>query len=189
MAGIDTTKIEGYENMTAEEKIKALESYTFEVPDYSGYVKKDVFDKTASELAQTKKDLKARMSEEEIKKNETEALLARYKEEAETLKKEKEISENKAQLISIGYDDKLAGETAKAMVEGDIATVMKNQMTLIESVKKAAVGEAMASTVPPVGKPTDGNKTVSKEQFSKMSYAEMAELFRTNPELYESLTK
>ena len=115
MASIDTTQIEGYDTMTAEEKVAALEAFSMPDPDYSGYVKKDVFDKTASELAQKKKDLQARMTEEEKAKAENEALLQQYKEEAETLKKEKTISENKAKLIAIGYDDSLATETATAM--------------------------------------------------------------------------
>ena len=189
MANIDTSKIEGYEGMTAEEKVKALEAYAIADPDYSGYVKKDVFDKTASELAQTKKDLKARMSEEEVKKAEVDNLLKQYKEEAETLKKEKNIADNKAELIGIGYSDELASATAKAMVEGDIATVIKNQQVVIENVKKVARGEAMASTTPPAGKATDGNKTVTKEQFDNMSYRERNDLFNSNPDLYNELSK
>lgn len=189
MASIDTSKIEGYAEMTLEEKVAALEGYTFADPDYSGYVKKDVFDKTASELAKSKKDLKDRMSDEEKKQAETEALLAQYKEEAETLKKEKEIAANKATLISIGYDETLAGETATAMVNGDLATVLKNQQTLIENVKKIAKGEAMASTTPPAGKVTDGTKTVTKAQFDAMSYAQRAELYESNPDLYNELSK
>lgn len=189
MANIDTSKIEGYENMTAEEKVQALEAYAIADPDYSGYVKKDTFDKTASELAQAKKDLKARMSDEEKAKAETELLLKQYKEQAETLQREKDISENKAKLISIGYDDTLATETATAMVNGDLATVLKNQQTLIESVKKLAKGEAMASTTPPAGKATDGGKTISKEQFKAMTLAERTELYQTNRELYDELSK
>ena len=188
MANIDTSKIEGYETMTAEEKVKALEGYAFADPDYSGYVKKDLFDKTASQLSQAKKDLQAKMTDEEKAKAETEALLKQYKEEAETLRKEKTISENKAQLISIGYDDALASETAKAMVEGDLATVMKNQQTVIENAKKIAKGEAMASTTPPAGKATDGGKTITKEQFKAMSLAERTELFQNNRELYDELS-
>ena len=189
MANIDTSKIEGYADMTAEEKVKALEEYTLADPDYSGYVKKDVFDKTASELAQTKKDLKARMSDEEKAKAESEALLKQYKEQAETLQREKNIADNKAKFISIGYDDSLATETAEALENGDFATVFKNQQTVIENVKKIAKGEAMASTTPPAGKATDGNKTVTKEQFDNMSYKERNDLFNSNPDLYNELSK
>lgn len=188
MANIDTSKIEGYDAMTAEEKVKALESFSIADPDYSGYVKKDVFDKTASELAQTKKDLKARMSEEEIAKAEHEAELKKYKEQAETLQREKNIADNKAKFISLGYDDSLAGETAEALEKGDFATVFKNQQTVIENVKKIAKGEAMASTTPPAGKAGEGDKTITKEQFDKMTVAEMTELYQSNPELYEKLT-
>ena len=189
MAGIDTSTIEGYENMTPEQKVEALEKYTIADPDYTGYVKKDVFDKTASELAQTKKDLKARMTEEEIKAKEAEAELLKYKTEAETLRKEKNIASNKAQLISIGYDEALAQATAEAMENGDIATVIKNQASVLENAKKIAKGEAMASTTPPAGKATDGNKMVTKEQFDSMEYAERVELFNSNPDLYNELSK
>lgn len=189
MASIDTSKIEGYENMTAEEKVKALEGFTLADPDYSGYVKKDVFDKTASELAQTKKDLKARMSDEEKAKAENEALLKQYKEQAESLQREKNIADNKAKFISLGYDDALATETAEALEKNDFATVFKNQQTVIENVKKIAKGEAMASTTPPAGKATDGNKTVTKAQFDEMTYAEKAKLYDENIDLYNELSK
>ena len=189
MAKIDTTKIEGYDTMTPEEKVAALENYAIADPDYTGYVKKETFDKTASELAQTKKDLKARMTEEEIAKAEHEAELNKYKEQALSLQREKNISENKAKFISLGYDDSLAGETAEALEKGDFATVFKNQQVVIENVKKIAKGEAMASTPTPAGKATDGAKTITREQFDKMSYAERVDLFDSNPELYKELTK
>ena len=57
---IDTTTIEGFDSMTPEQKVEAL--LKVEVPDkvdLSGYVKKDLFDKTASELAEAKKTIKA----------------------------------------------------------------------------------------------------------------------------------
>ena len=189
MANIDTSKIEGYAEMTAEQKVEALEKYSFADPDYSGFVKKDVFDKTASELAQTKKDLKARMSDEEKAKAESEALLKQYKEQAETLQREKNIATNKAQFISIGYDEALAQETAEALEKGDFATVFKNQQTVIENVKKVAAGEAMAKTPAPAGKANEGGKTITKAQFDAMSIGERTELYQTNRELYNELSK
>lgn len=190
MANIDTSKIEGYDTMTAEEKVAALESYSFADPDFSGYVKKDTFDRTASELAQAKKDLKARMSEEEIAKAEHEAELKHYKEMAETLQREKNIADNTAKFVSLGYDANLATETATALQDGDFATVFKNQQVVIENVKKIAKGEAYASTTPPAANANNGGTTVmTKEQFDNLSYAEMAELYQNNPELYEQLSQ
>lgn len=189
MANIDTSKIEGYAEMSAEDKVKALESFSFADPDYSGYVKKDTFDKTASELAQVKKDLKARMTEEEIAKAEHEAELNKYKEQALSLQREKNIADNKAQLISIGYTESLAQATAEAMESGDIATVIRNQASVINDKVKIAKGEAMASTTTPVGKANEGEKTISKEQFDNMTYSERNALYQSNPELYKELSK
>lgn len=189
MAQIDTSKIEGYENMTAEEKVKAFESFNIPDPDFSGYVKKDVFDKTASDLAKAKKDLKDRMTEEEVKKAEAEAELQKYKEQALALQKEKNIATNKAQFIAAGYDEALATESAEALEKGDFATVFKNQTAVIENVKKIAKGEAAAKIPTPAGKADEGAKTVTKEQFDNMGYAERNELFEKNRELYDELSK
>ena len=122
MAKVDITKIEGYEGMTPEEKIKALEAYEIEdvQPDYSGYVKKDVFDKTASELAGVKKQLKEKMTDDEAAKQkeqeEREELQSKY----EKLLHDSEVSKNKAKLLARGYEEKLADDTAEAMVTGDL---------------------------------------------------------------------
>ena len=188
MASIDTTKIEGYAEMTAEQKVEALEKFNMPDPDYSGYVKKDVFDKKASEAAKLEKDLKARMTEEERAKAEHDAELAEYKTKYEELQKEKNIAKNRAEFISAGYDEALAQETAEALEKGDYATVFKNQKAVIESVRKIAKGEAMANTTPPAGKATDGSKTITKEQFKAMNMAERTQLYQSNPELYKELS-
>ena len=65
---LDLTKIEGYDKMTPEEKLKALEQYDVPDPDFTGYVKKDMYDKTASELAEKKKQLQAKLTEDEAAK-------------------------------------------------------------------------------------------------------------------------
>lgn len=60
MAKIDTTQIEGYAEMTAEQKIAALEKMDIpEKVDLTGYVKKSVFDAKASEAAAASRELKA----------------------------------------------------------------------------------------------------------------------------------
>ena len=127
MAKIDVTKIEGYADMTPEEKLKALEGYDVPDPDYSGYVKKDVFDKTASELAAKKKELTEKMSEDEQAKakeaEERQALEEKYN----ALLRESAVSKNKSKLLGLGYDEKLADETAEAMADGDLDKVFKNQ--------------------------------------------------------------
>ena len=67
MAKIDTSKIEGYDKMTPEQKIAALEAFDHPDPDYTGYVKKETFDATSSELAALKKKTREQLSEEETR--------------------------------------------------------------------------------------------------------------------------
>ena len=103
------------------------------------------------------------------------------------LLKKTEIADNKAKLIAIGYDEKLAEETATAMIEKDLATVIKNQQAVMASIQKKAKGEAMASTpTPDAGK---GTETITKAQFEGMTYAERNKLYTENPELYKTLSE
>ena len=187
MAKVDITKIEGYEGMTPEEKIKALEAYEIEdvQPDYSGYVKKDVFDKTASELAGVKKQLKEKMTDDEAAKQkeqeEREELQSKY----EKLLHDSEVSKNKANLLALGYEEKLADDTAEAMVTGDLEKVMANQKKHLEAVEKKVRAEALKDTPKPTG---DGDsKTMTLEKLRGMSPSERYTYSQEHPEEYKEL--
>ena len=67
---IDITKIEGYENLSVEERLKALEEYEI---DITGYVSKSVFDKASSDLASYKKKYKDLLDSGVITEEEFEA--------------------------------------------------------------------------------------------------------------------
>ena len=187
MAKVDITKIEGYEGMTPEEKIKALEAYEIEEvqPDYSGYVKKDVFDKTASELAGVKKQLKEKMTDDEAAKQkeqeEREELQSKY----EKLLHDSEVSKNKAKLLALGYEEKLADDTAEAMVTGDLEKVMANQKKHLEAVEKKVRAEALKDTPKPTG---DGDsKTMTLEKLRGMTPRERYTYSQEHPEEYKEL--
>ena len=50
---IDMTNIPGYsDSMSDTEKLNLLLGYNIPEPDYSGYVKKEVFDNTARDLSE-----------------------------------------------------------------------------------------------------------------------------------------
>ena len=118
---LDVSTIEGFDKMTDAEKVAALMG--MEVPDkvdMSLFVSKDIADKYATEAAELKKQMRTKMSEDEIKKAEEEA---RYKEieekYAELLKKET-ISTYTA-LAEGNFEKVFAnGEKAKAEMEKSI---------------------------------------------------------------------
>lgn len=185
MAKIDVTKIEGYEDMTPEQKLAALEAFEIEDPDYSGYVKKDVFDKTASELAAKKKELNEKLSEDEKTKQkeqeEREELQSKY----EKLLHESEVSKFKAKLLGMGYDEKLADETAEAMASGDTDKVFANQKKHLDNVEKKVRAEALKDTPKPT--PDGDSKTMTLEKLRKLSPIEREQWSRQNPEDYKKL--
>ena len=186
MAKIDITKIEGYENMTAEEKLKALEEYEVPEADYTGYVKKDVFDKTASELAAKKKELNEKLSEDEKTRNEEQEKLTDLQTKYEALLKESEVSKFKAKLIGLGYEEKLAEETAQAMADGDTAKVFDNQKKHLDSVEKKIKADVLKSTPSPKegGK---GDEGMTLDKLRELSPTEREAWARSNPEDYKQL--
>ncbi len=89
---IDINKIAGYAEMSAEDKVKALESFEFANPDYSGYVKKDLYDKTASEVADWKKKYKDTLSEKEQAELDAKEKAEQIENELKQLRAEKTIA-------------------------------------------------------------------------------------------------
>ena len=183
MAKIDTSKISGYDTMTAEEKLAALEAMELEEPDLSGYVKKDVADKYASEAANYKKQLRDHMTEEEVAKAKAAEDMASIQAELESLRADKAIGEYTTQFMGIGYSEELAKSTATALQKGDMATMFKNHTKFVADRDKALKAELLKTTpTPPAG---EGTKIMTREEFSKLSLDEKAKFASENPEKYK----
>lgn len=185
MAKIDVSQIEGYAEMSAEDKLKALEGLDVPDPDYSGYVKKEVFDQTASELAEKKKQLREKLTESEAKEQKEREEREKLQSDYEKLLRESTVSKNKAKLLALGYDEKLADETAEAMADGDSEKVFANQKKHLEAVEKKVRAEALKNTPKPA--PDGGSKTMTLEQFRKLSPAERSAFYEEHPEEYKEL--
>lgn len=185
MAKIDVSKIEGYADMTPEQKIAALEAFETADPDYTGWVKKDVFDKTASELAAKKKELNAKLSEDEQAKQKEQEEREKLQNAYNELLRENQISKFKAELLGMGYEDKLAADTAQAMASGDAAKVFANQKKQMEIVQKNARAEALKHTPKP--QPDGDSKTMTLDAFRKLSPQERYAFSENHPEEYKAL--
>lgn len=170
MAKIDTSKIEGYDKMTPEQKIAALEGFDHPDPDYTGYVKKDTFDATASELAALKKKNREQLSEEERKSQEAAEKLANMEKELNGLRKDKTVSEYKAKFLAQGYPEELAAATALALADGDTATVFANQQKFLDEYTKTVKAENLKNTPrPPAGSGSEGGDYAKKIEEAQSS--------------------
>ena len=174
------------EGMTVEEINKALEG--IELPtDNSAEIDrlKAALSKSNSEAADYKKQLREKMSAEELKAKEDAEKIEELIKERDALLKEKTISGYKAKYLSLGYDENLANETAEALANGELDKVFANQKKHNESVEKKIRADVLKETPKPEG--GNGSDEITKEKFSKMSIAEQYKYSVEHPEEYKKL--
>ena len=158
MASIDTSKIEGYADMTAEQKLAALESYDIPEPDYSGYVKKDLYDKAAHEAADWKKKHNALISDDEQAAQAAAEEAKAKDDKIAELSRMVSVNDNTAKFLALGFDADLAKETAEAMADGNTELVFANQKKATEAMLARQKAELLKSAGNPVG--DNGNSEV-----------------------------
>lgn len=170
MANINTENIENFDSMTPEEKVAALMAY--DIPDevdMSKYVLKTTFDNKASEAANLAKQLKEK--ETALKSKATEQMTEdeRWQEKMRELQEasEQQTNELKEQLAAfqrkdtlrdyqtnltlLGFDEKLAPETAEALADNNIEKVFTNLRKFLDAYRKNVEAELMRNTPQPHG--------------------------------------
>ena len=170
MAQFDVSQIEGFDGMTAEEQVKALLGAEIpEAVDLSKFVSKEVYDKSISDLNSKNKKLKDQMNEEQQKKLADEEAkqqeaqkFADLESKYQELLKQSTLKEHTISLNGLGFDDKLAADTAAAIVDGDAAKLFKNMKTFLEGFRKSVEKELMDKN-PGV----NGNGSKNKEEADK----------------------
>lgn len=174
------------EGMTAEEITAALENISPPENNSAEFEKmKAALSKSNSEAADFKKQLRAKQTEDEAAKQkeqeEREELQSKY----EQLLHKTSVSDNKSKLLTVGYDEKLADETAEAMANGDLDKVFANQKKHLEAFEKKVRAEALKDTPKPTD---DGNgKTMTLEKLRGMSVQERLEYSTNHTEEYKEL--
>ena len=174
------------EGMSLEEIEKALES--IEMPsDGSAEIERltTALSKSNSEAASYKKQLREKMSADEIKAKEEADKMEELQSKYDALLKESTISKYKARFLSLGYEDALATEAAEAMANGDTEKVFAAQQKNLDAVEKKFNEEFVGKTPRPTG--GSGSETITKETFSKMSLAEQYKYSKEHPEEYKTL--
>lgn len=162
MAQIDTSGIENFDSMTADEKVSALLSFQYDdgtekikAAEENAAKMKAAFDKASSEAAGYKKQLNASKSEEERAKIETEETMKAMQEELAALRQEKQISTAKAAFLGGGFDDANATDAANAFIAGDIEKMSAALKKFRESIEVSTKSKLMGSNP----KPESGAKT------------------------------
>lgn len=163
---IDVTKIDGYENMSAEDKLKALEGYEFDVPtpkDNSEEVKnlKESLSKANSQAAEWKRQFREKQTEAERAEAERAEREKAVEEELKSLRRDKSVSGYVAQCLALGYSADLAQKAAEAMADGNTSEIFACQQAFLEAKQKeieaAALNKQPTLTAgsPPTAKQAD----------------------------------
>lgn len=181
-----TDRIAGYAEMSAEDKLKALEA--LEEADNSAELErmKNAVSKANSEAAAWKKKHNELLGEEERKKQEQADHLAQVEKELADLRKEKTVSEYAAKFLGMGYEESLAKETAQAMADGDTEKVFANQVKFNDALKKAAIADKLKSTPRP-GVGSDGGTVMTLKKLRTLSDEEYEKFATEHPEEYKAL--
>lgn len=140
--------------------------------------------KSNSEAAELKKQLRTKLTEDEVAKLKDAEDREKLQSDYNALLTKVTISENKAKLLAIGYDDKLADETAEAMVNGELEKVFTNQKKHMENLEKKIRADVLKETPKPAPGGA-GGKGITQEQFDAMGYTERLKVFNEQPEIYK----
>lgn len=143
---IDTTKITGFDEMSAEEKLKALTEYEFEAPkpDNSEVERlKQALSKANTQANEWKQQFREKQTEAERAEAEQAEKQKAMMDELTSLRREKETSSLIAQFMSTGYDKDLAAKAAEAMVDGRTADVISIQTEFLTQKQKELEAAAL----------------------------------------------
>lgn len=180
---INTQNIEGYQEMTVEQKLAALEAFEYE--DGQGEIEKlkNAVSKANSEAADWKKKHNALISEDEQKKQAEADEKAELLAKVEKLEKDAKVAEYTAKYLNLGYSAELAASTAKAVAEGDMDTVFKNGETHRAALETKIKEDLINKTPKPDGAGGSDNKDDSDVAKAK----ELAKARNGNQKTYEEI--
>lgn len=181
VASVETTETE--QSVSMEELQAELERLRTE----NGKLK-NAQSNASADASKYKKELQARMSEQERAAAETKELIESLKAENAMMKRNQTLAEQRAGFLGLGFSTDLAAQAAEATADNNFASLMTTMQKFIIEHDKALQADALRSTPRPGAGATE-QPTVTPEQFAKMKYVDRVKLYEEQPELYQELTK
>lgn len=176
---VDVTKIENFETMTDAEKLEAVLNFDMEIPqaepvknDGEIMKYKEAFNKASSEVAEYKRQLKAKETAEETAKREAAEREASIMEELNQLRRERTASTYTAKYLEMGYDADTARAMADALPDGlgdDFFT--KQKSFLDDTIQRTKAQVLNQQPQPTQGTPLTGKQAEDLEMDKLRMYA------------------
>lgn len=150
---------------------------------------KRAMDKAMSETASYKKQLREKLSADEVALQEKAEKEAQLQEEFESLKRENTITKYEKNFLALGYDAELANKAASAQFDGDTDELFKIQQSFISTRHKAMEAEWMKKQPTPPSGNGNAECPISKKQFESFGYTKRIEFKSKYPETYKKYTE
>jgi hypothetical protein len=146
---------------------------------------KKAFDKSASETASYKKQLREKQSADEIAAQEKAEKEAEKDERISRLERENAINKFVKSFMGLGYTEDMAEKAATAQYDNDTDALFVIQSDFVSKQRANIKAELMKDMPTPLGS-TNEECNVSIEEFSKMGYSQVVEFKHKYPETYKA---
>lgn len=140
-------------------------------------------DKATADASDWKKKFLATQSESEKLSMEKAERDAALKEELEMLRKESKVNKFAKSFMACGYTEEMATKAAEAQYSGDTDELFRLQKLHSDNMAKQIRADIM-KTMPVPATGNDDDVHITQEQFDKMSYMELKELYEKHPAIY-----
>lgn len=192
---IDTSTIKGYAEMSAEDKIKALEGFKFN--DVSSDLKaaqeqmeklKAATDNATHEAAEYKKKLKDAEDKANQGMSDSEKAVAELRQQVADLTKANQLASLKATRVSLGYSNEMAAEYAQAQMDNDFSKIAEIEKKFLDEHDKNYKAELLKNTPKPgQGGKSSAPKGMTLEKLKAMPLEDRMKFHDEHPEEYTKL--
>lgn len=170
---------------TSEVSIEDLKAQIEKLTSDNEKLKKATTNASA-DASKWKKELQSRLSEQERKEQEEADEKRRLLDRVAELEASARNNMGTAAFVGVGMTDSVAKSATEAFYSGDVAAFTTMLKGFLTDHDKAIKAEGVRNTTPPFGGSTTA-PAVTKEQFDKMGYRELSELYNKDPDLYNKL--
>ena len=188
-------KVEGSAADTSTVETGEATAKTYTEEEVQDLLQREGDRRVSSALKKQRQEYENKMAEAEKLKSMDEAQRKDYEynqklQELEKREREFTLAQNKLEATKVLANRGLPVEFVEYIVADDAETMMDN-ITIFERAFKAAVSDAVSKKISNPSPKTGATQQtgMTKEEFKKLNVSQQAEIYRTNPKLYDQMTQ
>ena len=189
------TQVEGSANETLTTEVGKENVKTYTEEEVQALLQREADRRVSSALKKQKKEFENKMAEADRLKAMDDNQRKEYEynqklQELEQREKDFAVAQNKLEATKVMANRGLPVEFVDYIVAEDAETMLEN-INVFERAFKSAVSDAVSKKIsnPSPKQGTVQQTGMTREDFKKLNISQQAELYRTNPKLYEQMVQ